>query len=498
MSTEEFTKEELLRKAIQCYFKADMLDDACRCLELLDNEQTTPLYEQHQSWQQAAEAYQRTERWHKAAHCYLRCEQPVKAGECFLNAEDHFQAAWTFAEHAHLFYRALNLVHSLPMVSELDELIRDVIIARCDVGRRRREEEAGMSLYRMVRRFFELELNPRCHQLEAWAVTVASLMDRPDLIASTYAAAYHVGVPEAEKRWEAWALKRLGDATGVPLTPRNANRPAGLELFDFEVEVVTVNQDGNLIRRSHHQAEQYIEFVNGVAIEMVYVPGGTFLMGSPETEIGRNRSEGPQHQVTVAPFFLGRYPITQAQWQAVMGRNPSRFRGENRPVERVSWNYAVAFCKKLSELTGKNYHLPSEAQWEYACRAGTITPFYFGETITPELANYRGEHTYGFALRGIYRQETTDVGLFPPNAFGLYDMHGNVWEWCADNWHDDYNGAPTDGSVWQEGEEGGDRLFRGGSFYLNPGFCRAANRRRYSSGDRNVWIGVRVAAVAWF
>lgn len=181
---------------------------------------------------------------------------------------------------------------------------------------------------------------------------------------------------------------------------------------------------------------------------MVYIPGGSFLMGAPETEEGsRSRdSERPQHRVEIAPFYMGRYPVTQAQYQAVMGENPSYFKGENNPVERVSWHKAKEFCQKLSEQTGKTYRLPSEAQWEYACRAGTTTPFYFGETISTDLANYDGNSRYGNGKKGVYRIKTTPVRSFPPNAFGLYDMHGNVWEWCEDIWHKNYEGAPNDGS----------------------------------------------------
>jgi len=130
-------------------------------------------------------------------------------------------------------------------------------------------------------------------------------------------------------------------------------------------------------------------------------------------------------------------------------------------VEQVSWIDTVAFCQKLSQQAGKTYRLPSEAQWEYACRAGTTTPFYFGETITPDLVNYNGNSPYGGASKGQYRQETTSVGSFPPNAFGLYDMHGNVWEWCEDVWHGNYNGAPTDGSAWVEEESACGAAVRG-------------------------------------
>ncbi|NEP39924.1 MAG: formylglycine-generating enzyme family protein [Okeania sp. SIO2H7] len=231
---------------------------------------------------------------------------------------------------------------------------------------------------------------------------------------------------------------------------------------------------------------------NGVSLEMVKIPGGRFLMGSPETEAGRRDNEGPQHYVDVPEFFMGKYPVTQAQWQAVMGNNPSRFKGASRPVEMVTWNDATEFCQKLSEITGKKYSLPSESQWEYACRAGATTPFYFGETITSELVNYDGNYTYGNAPKGKYREQTTDVGIFPPNAFGLYDMHGDVWEWCADNWHDNYNGAPTDGSVWLDGNKNLSPL-RGGSWIDGPNPCRSAFRIiNYWRDDLINFVGFRL------
>jgi formylglycine-generating enzyme required for sulfatase activity len=220
---------------------------------------------------------------------------------------------------------------------------------------------------------------------------------------------------------------------------------------------------------------------NGVSLEMVKIPGGRFLMGSPETEAKRDDDEGPQHYVNVPEFFMGKYPVTQAQWQAVMGNNPSYFKGKNRPVEKVSWNEATKFCQKLSKKTGRDYRLPSEAEWEYACRAGTKTPFYFGETITPELVNYNGNYTYSNGPEGKYRKETTDVGNFPPNSFGLYDMHGNVSEWCQDVWHSNYDGAPVDGSAWVNGGNSSRRVRRGGSWFDYPRWCRSANRGLYDS-----------------
>ena len=178
---------------------------------------------------------------------------------------------------------------------------------------------------------------------------------------------------------------------------------------------------------------------------------------------------------------------------------PSYFKGANRPVEQVSWHDAVEFCARLSKQTGREYRLPSEAEWEYACRAGTTTPFHFGEMISTDLANYDGNDTYGSGSKGQYREQTTDVGSFPANAFGLYDMHGNVWEWCEDTWHKNYNGAPIDGSAWVSNNENYSRLLRGGSWFFFPEFCRSAFR---SNNDPGGWqlinIGFRVVcADAW-
>ena len=223
------------------------------------------------------------------------------------------------------------------------------------------------------------------------------------------------------------------------------------------------------------------DLCNGVILEMAAIPGGTFMMGSPENEVERFSDERPQHHVTVPSFLMGKYPVTQAQYQAIMGTNPSLFKGSNRPVERVSWYDAVAFCEKLSQITGKTYRLPSEAEWEYACRGGTTTPFYCGETISTDLANYDGNYTYGQGQKGEYREKTTKVGIFPANPFGLYDMHGNVWEWCQDSWHSNYEGAPTDGNARLNNEEDNNgKLLRGGSWGSNPGYCRSAYRNYFN------------------
>ena len=270
----------------------------------------------------------------------------------------------------------------------------------------------------------------------------------------------------------------------------------------FEFDVVTVNAVGREINCNRSQA-QFLEedLGNGITLAMVSIPGGTFMMGSGATVNWRHydNSESPQHQVTVAPFFMGKYPITQVQWQAVAALpqvryslNPeqSYFKGENRPVDSVSWYQAVEFCARVSNKTGREYRLPSEAQWEYACRAGTTTPFHFGETITFELASCR-----------IYQenhQGTAPVGHFNvANAFGLYDIHGNVWEWCADHWHNNYEGAPTDGSIWLDNHYPPDRLLRGGSWNTIPVNCRSAYRRIFFPGDRHGdVIGCRVVCAA--
>jgi formylglycine-generating enzyme required for sulfatase activity len=201
-----------------------------------------------------------------------------------------------------------------------------------------------------------------------------------------------------------------------------------------------------MINRHRQKAKYFVEDLgDGVTLKMVAIPPGTFLMGSPEMEEGHSDDESPQHEVKVTSFFMGKYPVTQAQWQAVaslsqikkkLTPNPSAFKGTDRPVEQVSWYDAVEFCNRLSQQTGRPYRLPSEAEWEYACRAGMTTPFHFGETITPKLANYNGNVTYGKGVKGEYREQTTPVGSFGVgNKFGLYDMHGNVSEWCADHWH---------------------------------------------------------------
>ena len=269
----------------------------------------------------------------------------------------------------------------------------------------------------------------------------------------------------------------------------------------FEYEVVTIDGEGEIIDRQKCQADYQTEALGkGVNLELVRIPSGRFLMGSPEGQ-GYD-PERPQHSVTVGSFWMGKYPVTQAQWKVVaafpkveLDLDPTRseFKGDNLPVEWVTWYQAEEFCKRLSQKSGKEYRLPSEAEWEYACRAGATSTFHFGETITTDLANYAGDGSYGAGPKGEYRKQTTPVGSFKvANAFGLYDMHGNVYEWCLDHAHENYQGAPTDGSAWVTGGDHASRQLRGGSWAVYPDFCRSADRYEGIADSSSGFIGLRV------
>jgi len=243
------------------------------------------------------------------------------------------------------------------------------------------------------------------------------------------------------------------------------------------------------------------ELAKGLAITMVQIPAGPFQMGSPDTEAGRASDEGPQHRVQLQSFFLGQTPVTQAQWKEVaswpqvnlkLNPDPADYKGVNRPVEQVSWEEAMEFCRRLSQRTKLAYTLPSEAQWEYACRGSTTTPFAFGETLAPDSACCdTGKGIKNF-FTSVFRGETAAVGSFPANAYGLQDMHGNVSEWCLDHWHDNYLGAPSDGSAWVTGGDQTLRLLRGGSWLNAPRFCRSAFRFRGLLCDRLCSVGFRL------
>jgi len=308
--------------------------------------------------------------------------------------------------------------------------------------------------------------------------------------------------------------EKLLQANDGLATNFSANPPISLipDTTTFEFEVVTVDAQGRETKPCQKQAQYFVESLgDAVELEMVSIPGGKFTMGAAQEESESREDERPRHLVTVKPFFMGKYPITQAQWRAIASRpkikhdldpDPSCFKGDNRPIERVSWYDAEEFCDRLSQSTRRFYRLPSEAEWEYACRAQTTTPFHFGATITTELANYCGQDqntkgcfykgTYRNEPKGIYRQETSEVDRFSANTFGLHDMHGNVWEWCADYYHKNYQEAPSDGSMWLiNGNEEG-RILRGGSWNSPPNICRSASRFLGNPSRRNKNIGFRV------
>jgi formylglycine-generating enzyme required for sulfatase activity len=341
----------------------------------------------------------------------------------------------------------------------------------------------------------------------------------PDLKTLEFETARLVKTSDVDSSFPPLQVEQFTIAT-ITLEPEHETTGYDLQLFEFTVATLTQRerqwffqrQEQWVIQRQQLFNYQFIEVLDkNLVLEMVAIPEGTFLMGSPKQELESSNDEKPQHEVVVSGFFMGKYPITQVQWRFVaslpqvnrfLKPNPSRFKGDKRPVERVSWYDAVEFCdrlcryaerNRLSQRTNHTYRLPTEAEWEYAARAGTTTPFSFGETITAELANYRATETYGNEPKGEYRKKTTPVNHFGiANAFGLRDMHGNVWEWCLDHWHDNYQGAPNDGSAWLTDDEGAKRMLRGGSWNDNPGYCRCASRSFYNPVTVYDNIGFRV------
>ena len=318
-------------------------------------------------------------------------------------------------------------------------------------------------------------------------------------------------------------IRKLLTPSPIPPIPSPTPTVGGFPLETFSFETVKVDPQGNIIQRQTKQGTQFaVDLGNDVFLDMVQIPGGTFMMGSPESEEGRDDDEA-QQQVTVDDFYIGKYEVTQEQWQAIMGNNPASFKkGGKYPVEKVSWNDCQEFCEKLSEKTGLTFTLPTEAQWEYACRGGTTTPFYYGETLSTDIANYNGKYVYGESKKGVYRQETTEVGSFPANGFGLHDMHGNVWEWCQDdyeknyqannkNFQQDANKVTANAVTLVSASFAPNILLannsqykslRGGSWASFPNECRSAIRVKGLRWDfwgdreeRNKWSGFRVVCV---
>ena len=267
---------------------------------------------------------------------------------------------------------------------------------------------------------------------------------------------------------------------------------------DFTFETLRLDAHGQIMAKMPGQARRVVQSLGqGVELSLVEVPGGMFRMGSIHE--GGYDDERPVHPVYIRPgLWLGQYAVTQAQWLAVMGHLPvCRFKGPQAPVESISWEEAAGFCRTLSKKTGRLYRLPSEAEWECACRAGTNSPFAYGETLTTAVANYVGEHLYRQEAPGVYRHGPSPVGSFPPNVWGFYEMHGNIWEYCADVWQADYQGLTTDSTSRQVGRPAGDktlrwRVARGGSWHEPPSHCRSAVRLQVSENDPLEFYGLRV------
>jgi formylglycine-generating enzyme required for sulfatase activity len=360
----------------------------------------------------------------------------------------------------------------------------------------------------------------------------AQLVTTPALATVRYAAARWMELPLVAIPFETARVERVGD--GTEGESRWAVRKLAGEAWGFHEPLERKDLPWGGTAKGPGE----------LTLTLVELEAGEFEMGSPEEEPERYEHEGPRHRVKLEGFFLGQTPITQAQWRTValwkeqegeqwgkeLKPDPSRFQpteaggeGEQfaygrfalleeetttdqRPVENVSWEDAMEFCHRLSQRTGRSYTLPSEAQWEYACRAGSTTPFAFGDTLTPELANYRASVSYADGPKGDWLQQTTPVGRFPANDWGLKDMHGNFWEWCLDHWHGNYGGgnntdqekAPDDGSAWlynQTIKDGKDRLLRGGSWYIDPRDCRSAIRNHLKPVIVSNDVGFRVVCL---
>jgi uncharacterized protein (TIGR02996 family) len=234
-------------------------------------------------------------------------------------------------------------------------------------------------------------------------------------------------------------------------------------------------------------------WTNASGLKFAWITPGRLLMGSPASELAHQDDE-TQHEVTLTKgYYLGVHPVTQAQWQEVMGNTPSHFQGENLPVEQVSWNDCQEFLKKLRDQDGQAYRLPTEAEWEYACRAGTTTPFHFGAVLNGQQANCDGNYPYNTDAKGPYLERTTAVGSYAANAWGLHDMHGNVWQWCEDDYVPTYYAnSPIKDPLNVNKPRLARRVLRGGSWYLNPTYCRAARRLGYAPEDRRDNSGFRV------
>ncbi len=276
----------------------------------------------------------------------------------------------------------------------------------------------------------------------------------------------------------------------------------------FTFQTLQVNEKGDSVKKPRRKATYFTELLSkNVTLDMVRIPAGHFLMGpavgEDESALDKKTSDAAQCEIAIKEFWIGKYTITQAQWWAIMEREPlspratashRKTRTPLQPIENIFWTDAVDFCQRLSQKTGRAYQLPSSAQWEYACRAGTTTPFSFGETLTPEIANYNGNYTYGKGPKGRYRENSTEVGCFPPNAFGLYDMHGNMWEWCLDGWHS-FQSEPLNTQNTSSRFSSQKKSLRGGSWFYLPTNCRSAYSLTYPFHSRTDDISFRIVCL---
>lgn len=350
------------------------------------------------------------------------------------------------------------------------------------------EETAGKTDERIsqtTRRFgLLMEIRPKQRQILANSSTIGGEITCPYRIVQVgeFAGALfvqgfvYVGSGETEREVRGRIMNDQGQGVSIPLS------------WKVQLPPVPSKAPGSVDTRT-------VDLGGDAKMTLVWIKGGSFMMGSPKTEGWRSSNEDPIHKVTVDGFWIGQTEVTQAQYKTVMGKNPSRFTGDQNPVEEVSWQDAKSFCDRLSQQTGGAYRLPYEAEWEYACRAGTSTPFHTGATISTFQANFCGDYPYGRGRKGVDRQKTIAVKSFPPNTWGLYDMHGNVSEWCGD-WYgkDYYGGSPSSNPKGPSGDRF--RVLRGGAFYNDPGNCRSADRLRGGLTVKHHGYGFRVVCVS--
>ncbi len=306
-------------------------------------------------------------------------------------------------------------------------------------------------------------------------------------------------------------IQNKSSVTAPPsITKPKTNYPV---IEEFTFETITIDAEKKLFGLMSNIKKNvvtitrqfFVEYIGeGVNLDMIFIPSGSFMMGSSNSENGRDKDENPQHLVKLGSFYVSKYPITQLQWRIVSSfpkvnrpikNNPSFYKGDNLPVEKVSWLDAQEFCKRLGKYTGRTYRLPTESEWEYACRGNTKTPFFFGESIIPDLANYNAQNDENKKNTDKFEKKTTPVGNFYPNPFGLYDFHGNVWEWCEDHYANNYIHKPKNGSAFYTSIANQARVVRGGSWSLSSDYCRSAKRGNYAPDSNYNFIGFRVVCV---